>query len=112
MWLCLNYGFFSVVKVDPRYADSGDNKLDEIFAVRARQKSHLIQAFGNEKLIFEYPYSDYEYRVYLTQQELHLFVLRAVDNIQYTNFKNSVKDNKLHDFFVGIWHLGVKYLSN
>ena len=108
MWLCTNRGFYSVVKIDPRYGEQGDNTKDEIYAVRARSEKHL-HCFN--KKVFVYPYSDYEFRVYLTESELQSWVLKEVNRIDYTNFKNSVKDDRLHDFFVGIWHLGVKYLS-
>ena len=112
MWLCTNYGFFSAVKVNPMYANGGgDNAPDETYAVRARERKHLKEAFNN-KTIYAYPYSDYEYRVYLTESELQKFLLDQVTKIDYTNFKNSVKDTKLHDFFNGIWYLGVKYLGS
>ena len=109
MWVCTNYGFFSIVKVDPRYSKTGDNSIDEVFTVRSRVKSHLEQAFENKK-IYQYSNSDYEFRVYLTLIELNEFLLNEINSIDYLNFKNSVKDPILHKFFSNIWVLGVNLL--
>lgn len=102
MWLCTNYGFFSVVK---NHKDYTDNKPEEIFAVRSRDESHLKKAFPDKK-IYKYPFTDYGFRIFCTQEELNSFMLSTVDRINYTNFKNSVKDEKLHDFFLKIWEAG------
>lgn len=110
MWLCTNYGFFSVVKLSEDRKYDGDNAPDELFAVRARVKFHLEKGFPNKK-IWEYPFSDYEYRVYCTQEEVNKFFIDEVQNIDYTNFKSSVTDKKLHYFFLGIWQLGVDIFS-
>ncbi len=110
MWLCTNYGFFSVVKLPDYRKEDGDNLPEETFAVRTRVKKHLEQGFPDKK-IWEYPFSDYEFRVYCTCQEINKFFLDEIQNVNYTNFKSSVTDKKLHNFFLGIWQLGVSYLS-
>lgn len=109
MWLCTNYGFFSIVRVNAdalHYTSTPDNKKDDIFTVRSRVKSHLSQAFKNKK-IFEYKAADYQYRVYLTSDELTAFMLDECKKITYSNFKSSVIDPILHDFYIDLWSLGV-----
>lgn len=110
MWLCTNYGFFSVVKIQEQFKNTGDNTLEEQYSVRARDKSHLEKGFPNKK-IWEYPFSDYEYRVYCTPEEITSFISNEVETMNYTNFKNSVKNDNLHNFYLNIWELGVKFLS-
>jgi hypothetical protein len=111
MWICTNYGFFSIVKVNPLYINDGDNAVNEVFTVRTRDVNHLQHGFPNKK-VFQYPNSDYGYRVYLTVEELNEFLLNEVQQINYANFKNSVKDSKLHKFFSEIWYLGVSILCD
>jgi hypothetical protein len=110
MWICTNYGFFSAVLIDKGRYGSDENP-DEEYAVRARTKEHLKTGFPN-KLIFTYDNSDYKYRVYCTNKELLEFMFREVNKIDYTNFKNSVKNFKLHNFFGDIWWLGVNQLND
>lgn len=105
MWLCTNKGFFSIAKINGRYTKYGDNAEGETFNVRSREKSHLQQAF-KDKEIYQYPDSDYQYRVYLTPAELNEFLLREASNVTYSNFKNSVIDKLLHKFYNNIWWLG------
>ena len=109
MWVITNKGFYSIVLVNDTVI-TPDNTVDEIFAVRTRDKNHLSTAFPNKK-VFAYEYSDYQFRVYLTKGEVADFMLKAVDSIDYTNFKNSIKDYSLHEFCTRIWTLGLNLLG-
>jgi hypothetical protein len=111
MWICTNYGFFSAVLIDETRQGKHDENVYEDYAIRARTKAHLEQAFPS-KQIFNYKFSDYDYRVYCTKEELLGFVFTEVNRITYTNFKNSVKNLKLKAFFGDIWWLGVNQLND
>lgn len=111
MWLGTNKGFYSIAKVPAQFlGGKGDNKIDENYAVRARDEQYLKVKFPN-KQIFTYTFSDYQYRVYLTKQELNKFMLDEVENIDYDNFKNSVNEQKLHYFYMKVWEIALRYLS-
>ncbi len=109
MWVITNKGFYSIVLVNDTVT-TPDNTVEEIFAVRTRDKKHLSLAFPNKK-VFVYDYSDYQFRVYLTKGEAADFMLNVVDSINYTNFKNSIKDYSLHEFCTRIWALGLNFLG-
>lgn len=101
MWLCFNDAFVSVVQ---------DKRDSSQFAVRARNKQHLINLFpkrsGN---IIETDDSDYRYRLYLRRDQVALLVADRLGKIDYTNFKDSVKDDRLHNLYADFWTLHWKY---
>lgn len=112
MWLGTNKGFYSIAKVPTQFLSGrGDNKVGEDYTVRSRDKSYLETQFP-EKRVFEYPFSDYQYRVYATRQELNKFLLDKLDEVTYDNFKNSVTEHKLHYFYMKVWEIGVNILSS
>jgi hypothetical protein len=106
MWLCTTRGFFSIAKIGDTYLETKDNTEGETFNVRSRVESHLQQTFPGKR-IFQYPKSDYEYRVYLTPEELNEFLLDEASNVTYSNFKNSVFDKVLHKFYESVWWAGI-----
>lgn len=93
MWLCLNNGFFSIVA--PK--DAKDDRL----VVRARRKGDLERVFGVEGQAS--PGRDYAYRAHLERDTVAAVVMCCVLGIDYSNFKDSVKDGALHDAYMGVW---------
>ena len=95
MWICTNKGFISVVA---HWDDK--NKL----LVRARRKECLNYLFPDTE-ITETPNADYRFRITQDKETFKTTLNKEIDNIDYTNFKNSVMDNDLHDAYFSIWSI-------
>jgi len=93
MWICLNNAFVSVVS---KGDDAG--KL----CVRARRREHLTVLFPGAEIIANGG-TDYEFRAYIARDEVARVIGAALKNIDYKNFKNSVKDNALHNGYNRVW---------
>lgn len=100
MWICLPNGFLSAVQ-DTMSGKSGEPQL----MVRSRVREHISHYFPNHE-IFENTGTDYQYRIYINRKEFAQWLAKEAENIQYTNFKHSVKDRTLHTFYSDIWYLG------
>ena len=92
MWLALTNAFVSVV------AETGTKNL----LVRARKREHLKRIFPGHK-IQETPERDYRFRTVVSRDTMAKRAAQAVYDIDYPNFKNSVKDHGLHDLYSGFW---------
>ena len=106
MWACLNDGFLSLV------ADRNDpNRL----LVRARRKEHLTNVFPKAE-VFSVAVSDYKFRALISRAEVAAVVTDRIMGIKYDNFKNSVKDDDLHNAYNSVWSVmyrlqdGVKHV--
>jgi len=100
MWLCFNDGFLSVV------ADKHDPSR---LLVRARRRQDLLNAVGKETEIVETPDRDYRWRTFIGREDFTAIVGGRIDKIDYTNFKNSVKDHDLHDMYLDFWARHLRY---
>ena len=98
MWFCNNDGFISAV------ADSSD-PTGNTLKVRARFRRDLEDIFPDKEIV-EDAGTDYKYRVFITKQELAEIMYERILNIDYTNFKNSVARNDLHDLYDQFWWAG------
>lgn len=103
MWVFTNHGFFSIVKVI--------DASPEAFYIRARRKEHL-ESYFNGKAIIQSNGSDYRYRVILTRKELFDFYGALPIDIDYTNFKDSIKDPALQAFASKVWLDGYLQLDD
>jgi len=99
MWICFNDGFVSVVE-DTR----GINDL----VVRSRRPEILQMLFPTNEII-ELDVSDYKYRTYTSREEWAEIMFEKINNIDYSNFKNSVADNELHTLYERMWGLHYNY---
>lgn len=93
MWICTNKGFLSIVQV---------KGTDKTLQIRARKKKHLKDIFPGESIIETYD-SDYRYRVVMPREIVMAWAQRAIKEIGYTNFKDSVKDPQLKKLYSGWW---------
>lgn len=93
MWLCLNNAFLSVVDK----AANPDNLL-----VRARRKGDITNVFpkATEKLTLG---TDYAYRAEISRGEVAEALKKMVFDLDYSNFKNSVEDHRLHNAYSSVW---------
>lgn len=99
MWIMRNDGFVSVVK-DWNTADG--------LVARARRKEDLISLFPDKEVV-ELDFSDYKYRAFVSKKEYADAIHKRIMEIEYHNFKDSVPDEDLHNFYLGVWKLGTFY---
>ena len=98
-WFCFNDGFVSVVQSDTD---------PDILIVRAR-RIEILQTLFDEDRIKEYEYTDYRFRVFCLREEWQDIVSERIENIDYSNFKNSVKDNDLKNMYNQFWWIHANY---
>ena len=93
MWICLNDAFISVI--EPK---KGSEKL----RVRARRKGDIERVFPDAK-VQRTPGRDYLYRAEIDREQVAAVVAAQIRGIEYGNFKDSVKNNKLHNAYASVW---------
>lgn len=94
MWIFAKQGFISVV-VDR-------NNINNCI-VRARFIGHIKAIFPKAR-VKETPEADYRFRATIKKEEVSRVVSEAVNNIDYTNFKNSLEEAKYHRACSTVWH--------
>lgn len=94
MWICLNNGFFSIVA-------QRDATPDAALIVRARRKGDIEHIFGVAATAT--PHRDYAYRALISREDIGRVLVDSVLGIGYSNFKNSVRDDKLHNAYAAVW---------
>jgi hypothetical protein len=71
--------------------------------VRARRPGDIEKVFGNKVKVTTSTDSDYLYRAVVSKAAVAKAMQRAVEAIDYENFKSSVKDRALHDAYLRVW---------
>jgi hypothetical protein len=95
MWICLSNSFLSIVSKDCP---------DDSLLVRARVAEHITNVFPDAKVV-TIDHSDYQFRAVIKREVIKAKMAELVDGLNYDNFKNTVRSNKLHDAFARIWHV-------
>lgn len=103
MWICLNNAFFSIVI---------DREIPGNLLVRARDATSIPNVFGSDAKMVVTPRNDYRYRTSLPRQVVAGVIYSAMSDINYDNFKDSVKDRRLHDAYVDVWGTMYAYQEN
>jgi len=98
MWICLNRAFLSIVTPAANQPDS------KMLLVRARRKGDIESVFPGAK-VERTPSRDYLFRALIAREEVARALSDEVFNIDYNNFKNSVRSRPLHDAFSRIWSI-------
>jgi hypothetical protein len=98
MWVCLNNAFFSIVK--PSALDANP---DTHLMVRARRPGDIERVFP-DAVVVELDGRDYQFRAYIERSVVGVALMCIAETIDYGNFKNSVKDDRLHDAYGRFWH--------
>lgn len=93
MWICLYDCFLSIV--------AKDCKPSELL-VRARRAGDIEKIFPDAK-VTRYTKSDYLFRAVVLKADVITAMSRELDDIDYPNFKDAVKDKKLHDAYLSVW---------
>ena len=83
----LNNSFLSIVNKDCKPGE---------LVVRARRPGDIARVFGRGIRVKRSIDSDYLFRAVVKIEEVKMAMNRAVENINYENFKDSVKDYDLH----------------
>lgn len=96
MWICLNNAFLSIVT--PSKDEPGSDEL----LVRARRPGDIEGVFPDAK-VEKRPERDYLYRALVPREKVAMVLAAQVMGIDYNNFKDSVRDRKLHDAYASLW---------
>jgi hypothetical protein len=93
MWIFLNDSFLSIVTrgQDPH-----------LLLVRGRCKGDIERVFPQAS-VEETPKADYRFRAVIPREEVSQALTRAVMEIDYGNFKNSVRERDRHDVYAKCW---------
>jgi hypothetical protein len=97
MWIFTNKGFISVV------ADRGNPETGNLL-VRSRDRNHLEELFPQAEIFSKTP-SDYKWRAWISRSDVSNLMQSQVDSLNYTNFKNSIEDDKYHDACLDVWEV-------
>jgi len=104
MWTLTNFGAFSAVTRDVKDIKNSDERVLQIRARRAEHLRELKRRYMPDAgEIVRLVHRDYEFRIYCTRDEWSLALARMAQDIDYGNFKNSVKDKDLHDAYMRVW---------
>jgi hypothetical protein len=95
MWICLNNAFFSIV-----HKDCAPDEL----LVRARRKGDIERVFPDAK-VERTVGNDYLFRARINRQAVAEIIGLEITGVNYSNFKNSVRNDKLHSAYGRIWHV-------
>lgn len=104
MWVMTSFGAFSATQRDERELKRGDERYLQVRARRAKHLKELKRRYiPNASDIVRLAHRDYEFRIYCTHDEWALALARLAQEIDYGNFKNTVKDKDLHDAYIRVW---------
>jgi hypothetical protein len=94
MWLCLRDAFLSVVSKD---CPKGS------LLVRARRAGDIERLFPNAKIVRDTT-ADYLFRAAVPIEEIAAALVNELQNVNYGNFKSSVRDGELHSAYLDVWN--------
>ena len=93
MWIQFNNAFLSIV-------ENRENTTELL--VRARVKGDIEKVFP-EADVFEDNNADYKYRAFISKAIVAEKIMLKVTEINYDNFKNSVKEIERKKIYGNIW---------
>lgn len=93
MWIFTSNAFLSIVHKD---CDP-----DELL-VRARRRGDIKRVFPGVK-VERTPGNDYLFRARVKRDEVGRALAELADDLDYDNFKNSLRDNALHSAASCVW---------
>lgn len=112
MWVFTTKGFYSAIS----YAESKWPKKNlpkrlrflpskSILCVRARVRGDLVtllKDLNKNYRIIKVP-GDYPYRVFITKREWEKFLVKNVEDMDYSNFKSAVEDHSRSGALMSVW---------
>lgn len=103
MWIVTNKSFLSAVQ------DRNDTNK---FVVRARVKGDLESFFGSDIKVLETDNSDYRFRTFVDLELFKTKMIEEINSIDYSNFKDSVKDYERYGWYTQIWSVMYRVQEN
>ena len=94
MWIMMSDCFLSIVR-----KDCSPGQL----LVRARREGDIEKVFGRPIEVERDLNADYLFRARIPEEEVAEIMRREVLSISYGNFKDSVRDEALHDAYLTCW---------
>lgn len=101
MWIFMNDSMLSIVE---DHTDRTGNTL----LVRARIQGDIESVFPNAK-VRKGEGTDYLYRASINRSEVAMAILNRVTEIDYGNFKGSVKDDDRERAYMNVWIKMIDY---
>jgi hypothetical protein len=95
VWVFLNNAFLSVVQCE------GEREQNWLM-IRARLRGDIQTIFPSAKVTSNSA-RDYRWRAKVRRDEFAAAMRRAVEAIDYPNFKASVRDHQRHDTYLRVW---------
>lgn len=92
----MNDAFFSAVE------DVSDHSK---LSIRARVKGDLEKFFGSNVPVIETEDSDYRFRVFVKKEFFAHMMKKRIEDIEYTNFKDSIpkNDSNRYYYYTKVW---------
>jgi hypothetical protein len=100
MWLFTTDGFLSIV--------AKGCKRDQLM-VRARARPDIKRAFPKAKITQTPPPADYAYRAIVSRKEIAAYLVEMVATIDYSNFKDTVRNGGRHQAYLRVWNAMFAY---
>jgi hypothetical protein len=97
MWIFLHDAFLSIVAPNPLTKKNKDKLV-----VRARCAGDIERVFW-DAIVTSEKGRDYGFRAVIPQAQVVSAMTREVKAINYTNFKNEVKEKDRHDAYLKVW---------
>ena len=97
MWIFLQDAMLSIVE-----PASGTPETKGKLVVRGRVTGDIKRVFPKARVQIT-PGRDYRFRALVARSEVASALMREVMSIDYTNFKDGVRENKRHDTYFQVW---------
>lgn len=106
MWIFLSDAFLSVV------ADKDDPRGPRLL-VRARREGDIERVFPDADVAIT-PAADYRFRAWLPRQQVIEVLQQQLQNLSYSNFKNSIpdRDYDYHNAAMDVWNVMYSFQSD
>lgn len=104
MWIFLNDAFLSIVAPTP----DSDAEKDDMLVVRARLTGDIQRVFPKVRVMEDKELKrDYRYRALVPRAQVIDALTRRVQDIKYTNFKDSTgpHNDPRHMVYMGVWRV-------
>lgn len=93
MWIFLSDSFLSII---------AHHHKPDVLIVRGRAQGDVERVFPDARVTHT-PERDYPYRAEIAREQVASAIARKIQDIQYTNFKDSVSEHDRHDVYFQVW---------